>query len=68
MKYKVVKATKTFFSCVGCVNQFQSIPCAQFITENNLPDCSKEDIHFELADDITTTDLKEIDEAREEKK
>jgi hypothetical protein len=65
MKYKVVKEGEDDFPCIGCVLEFKTTlnydACAEFIKENNLPDCIQENCHFELADEITDVDLREID-------
>jgi hypothetical protein len=70
MKYKVVKNEEQF-SCDDCVmlkveQGLGDYYCERFMEENNLPDCILESCHFELADEITTVDLREIDKANDE--
>jgi len=66
MKYRVVKDNGVW-GCPDCCLPHGS-DCDEFIKENNLPNCTTEDCHFEeIEDTITTKDLQDIDEANDEK-
>jgi hypothetical protein len=64
VKYKVVKDASNVFPCISCAFNY-AINCEEVTEENNLPDCYVNHCHFELADEITDVDLREIDEARD---
>jgi len=65
MKYKVVKDPKNILNCRKC--SFKDIGCLTEAKLFGLPDCITGSCHFELADEITTTDLRQKDNADDEK-
>ncbi len=68
MKYKVVKDNGIITACYECCFQDDDNKCVKRGNSLNLQDCLENKCHFELDDTITDVDLKEIDEAMEERK
>ena len=66
MKYKVVKDNNNDNPCIMCAFE-SALNCWNYERENNLPNCYINQCHFELADEITTTDLRQKDNADDEK-
>lgn len=67
MKYKVVKDHGNTATCDDCCFGDDIDGCTQVLNKHRLQDCIEYDCHFELDDTITDVDLREIDEANEDK-
>jgi len=63
MKYKVVKDEEDSLACYDCCFLGDKEGCSVIGNKHNLISCIDNDCHFELADEITDVDLREIDEA-----
>ena len=67
MKYKVVVDNGNLFGCNYCCFKDDKEGCAVIGNKHKLVNCIQRDCHFELADEITTKDLLDIDKSMEEK-